>query len=232
MKNRFFLILLLGIGLLPASAQKIIEKTFTFSPSGLVHMNFQISDSIRIITWKKNEVYVKSSINVNDNENNDDYSMVFDETGGTVNIQGKLESEKMRRRRDSANKANNNKKNNNDCCCCCNYYSTIIHEVYLPENADFSVETINGNIVITGNTAEVKAKSISGYIDLAITPDRKAAVKMHTISGTMYSNLELQSSGRSLRHVGGGSLTADLNGGGKRIDLETISGNIFFRKEG
>jgi hypothetical protein len=231
MKN-YILIALFCVGLLPAQAQKIIEKHLNFPANGFVSMNFQISDSIRIITWQKSEVYVKSSINVNDNENNDDYNMVFDETGGTINIQGKLESEKMRHRRDSANKANKGNKNSNDCCCCCNYYSTIIHEVYLPENADFSVETINGNIVITGKTAEVKARSISGYIDLAITPDRKAEVKMHTISGTMYSNLELQSSGKSLRHVGGGSLSADLNGGGKRIDLQTISGNIFFRKEG
>src|SRR5258708_27236754 len=222
MKNNI-LIALFGIGLLPAQAQKIIEKHLNYAPNGFVSMNFQISDSIRIITWKKNEVYVKSSIDVNDNQNNDDYNMVFDETGGTINIQGKLETNKIRR----------NRKDSNNCCCCyCNYNSTIIHEVYIPENADFSVETINGNIVITGNTAEIRAHSISGYIDLAIAPDRKAEVKMHTITGTMFSNIELKSASRGVRHVGGGSVSADLNGGGKRIDLETISGNKFFRKEG
>ncbi|HXB06488.1 MAG TPA: hypothetical protein VNW04_05215, partial [Puia sp.] len=219
MKNNI-LIALFCIGLLPAQAQKIVEKHLNFAPNGFVSMNFQISDSIRIITWKKNEVYVKSSIDVNDNQNNDDYNMVFDETGGTINIQGKLETNKIRR----------NRKDSGNCCCCyCNYNSTIIHEVYIPENADFSVETINGNIIITGNTAEIRAHSISGYIDLAIAPDRKADIKMHTISGTMYSNIELKSASQSLRHVGGGSVTANLNGGGKRIDLETISGNIFFR---
>ena len=220
MKN-YILIALLAIALLPAKAQKIIEKHLNYTPNGFVSMNFQISDSIRIITWKKNEVYVKSSINVNDNENNDDYNMVFDETGGTINIQGKLETNKMRRRKDSSNK----------CCCCWNYDTRIFHEVYIPENADFSVETINGNIIITGNTAEVRAKTISGFIDLAIEPNRKAAVKMHTLSGTMYTNIDLKIASQSLRHVGG-SVSADLNGGGKRIDLETISGNIFFRKEG
>src|ERR1700755_1532339 len=99
MKNSI-IIALLCLGLLPATqAQKIIEKHLNSSSNGFVSMNFQISDSIRIITWNKNEVYVKSSINVNDNENNDDYNMVFDETGGTINIQGKLESERMRHRR-------------------------------------------------------------------------------------------------------------------------------------
>jgi DUF4097 and DUF4098 domain-containing protein YvlB len=104
--------------------------------------------------------------------------------------------------------------------------------VYIPENADFSVETINGNIIISGETAEIRARSISGYIDLAIPPQRKADLKMHTISGTMYTNIELPTS-RRIKQIGGGSVNAELNGeGGKSIDLETISGNIFFRKEG
>jgi DUF4097 and DUF4098 domain-containing protein YvlB len=221
MKNSI-IIALLCLGLLPATqAQKIIEKHLNYSSNGFVSMNFQISDSIRIITWNKNEVYVKSSIDVNDNQDNDDYKMVFDETGGTINIQGKLETNRARRNRKDSN-----------CCCCCNTYAKIYHDVYLPENADFSVETINGNIIITGRTAEVRAHTISGYIDLAIAPNRKAAIKMHTITGTMYSDLELNSESHGVRHVGGNSVTTDLNGGGKRIDLETISGNIFFRKEG
>ena len=228
MKNSI-LIALLCIGSLATRAQKIIEKHIPFSPKNFVSMNFQISDSIHIITWKKDEVYIRSSINVNDNQNNDDYKMVFDETGSTVNVSAKLETDNLRRsRRDSGDKRDEN------CCCCCNNYRTkIFHEVYVPENVDFSVETINGNIIIAGNTAEIRARSISGFIDLAIAPDRKAEVKMHTISGTMYSNIDLLPANRHIKQVGGGSISAQLNGGGsKSIDLQTISGNIFFRKEG
>jgi len=222
MKNSILMVLLC-IGLLPAGAQKIIEKHIEFAPNSYVRMNFQISDSIRIVTWKKNEVYVKSSINVNDNKNNDDYKMVFGESGSTINVSAKLELPKGACSGDS----------NNRCNCCCSCPSVIFHEVYVPENADFSVETINGNIIITGNTAEIRAKSISGFIDLAIAPQRKADVKMKTISGTMYSNIELNATSRRIKQVGGGSVSAQLNGGGgKEIDLETISGNIFFRKEG
>jgi DUF4097 and DUF4098 domain-containing protein YvlB len=221
MKNCLFLALLC-IGYMATNAQKIVEKHIAFSPKNFVSMNFQISDSIHIITWKKDEVYIKSSIDVNDNQNNDDYKMVFDETGNTINVSAKLETENIRRSgRDSGN-----------CCWCCNYRTKIFHEVYIPENADFSVETINGNIIIAGNTAEIRARSISGFIDLAIAGDRKADVKLHTISGTMYSNIDLPAS-RHIKQVGGGSVSAELNGGGgKSIDLETISGNIFFRKEG
>ena len=227
MKNSI-LIALLCIGSLASTAQKIIEKHIAFSPKNFVSMNFQISDSIHIVTWKKDEVYIRSSINVNDNQNNDDYKMVFDESGSTINVSAKLETDNIRR---SGKDSNNN--NNNCCCCCNNYHTKIFHEVFVPENVDFSVETINGNIIIAGNTAEIRARSISGFIDLAIAPDRKAEVKMHTITGTMYSNIDLLPANRHIKQVGGGSISAQLNGGGnKSIDLQTISGNIFFRKEG
>jgi DUF4097 and DUF4098 domain-containing protein YvlB len=230
MKNSI-LLALLCIGSLATRAQKIIEKHIPFSPKNFVSMNFQISDSIHIITWKKDEVYIRSSINVNDNQNNDDYKMVFDETGSTINVSAKLETETNNDVRHI--KLDSGKIHCDNCCCCCNYRTKIFHEVYVPENVDFSVETINGNIIIAGNTAEIRARSISGFIDLAIAPDRKADVKMHTITGTMYSNIDLLPATRHIKQVGGGSVSAELNGGGgKPIDLQTISGNIFFRKEG
>ena len=221
--KKYLFLALLCIGFSAIRAQKIIDKHIPFSPKDFVAMNFQISDSIRIMTWKKDEVYIHSSIDVNDNQDNDDYKMVFEESGQMVNVSAKLETDNIRRRRAA-------KDSGNDCCCCCNYRTHIIHVVYVPENVDFSVETINGNITIVGNTAEIRAKSISGYIDLAITTDRKADLKMHTISGTMYSNIELPAS-RRIKQVGGGSVSAELNSGGKPIVLETISGDIFFRKQ-
>src|ERR1700761_2788373 len=225
--KKYLFLALLCIGFSAIRAQKIIDKHIPFPTKVVGDMNFQISDSIRIMTWKKDEVYIHSSIDVNDNQDNDDYKMVFEESGQMVNVSAKLETDNIRRRRaakDSSGKGDNN------CCCCCNYKTHITHIVYVPENVDFSVETINGNITIVGNTAEIRAKSISGYIDLAIAPTRKADLKMHTISGTMYSNIELPAS-RRIKQVGGGSVSAELNSGGKPIVLETISGDIFFRKQ-
>jgi hypothetical protein len=171
---------------------------------------------------------VKSTIDVNDNKNNDDYKMTFNESGSTVNITARLET--SGRGCGGANDSSG-KTRGNYCCCCCT--SSIYHEIYIPENTNFSVETINGNIVISGKTAEIRARSISGFIDLAIEPGRAAELTMKTISGTMYSNIELTSTSRKIKQIGGGTVSAELNGGGgKAIDLQTISGNIFFRKEG
>ena len=93
------------------------------------------------------------------------------------------------------------------------------------------METINGNIIIAGNTAEIRAHTISGYIDLTMSPEKAVALRMRTITGTMYSNFDLGEIDRRGRRVGGGSVDAHLNGsGGKAIDLETI--NTSPRKSG
>ncbi|HTR27851.1 MAG TPA: hypothetical protein VMH27_01175 [Puia sp.] len=232
MKYSLFIVLWLAAAI-PVRAQKIIEKHFDLSADGFVSMNFQISDSIRIITWKKNEVYVKSTIDVNDNKDNDDYKETFSGSANTVDITGKLVSHcnNFHSRRKSADSSRRPAGDDSDCCCNCGCETYITHEIYIPENTDFSVETINGNIVIAGNTAEIRAHTISGYIDLTMAPEKAVALRMRTISGTMYSNFDLGGNDRGARRLGGGSVDAHLNGsGGKAIDLETISGDIFFRK--
>jgi hypothetical protein len=220
MKNILVLICLCAT-IQSLKAQKIIEKHFDFSQKNMLSMDIQIADSISIVTWNKNEVYIKTSINVNDNRNNDDYKVRFDESGNTISMKSKFEFPKGRNCcGDSSNRHYN-----------CNCDAEIICVVYIPENAAFSVETINGNISIAGKTAKIRAHTISGFINLLLAPDTKADLKMNTISGTMYTNFDLESD-KSMRHIGGNSIKTALNGGGeKSIDLETISGDIFFRKQ-
>jgi hypothetical protein len=206
---------------LSVNAQKIVEKNFSFSGKNMVLLNLEIADSIRIITWDKTEVYFKASVDINNNKNNDDYKINFDESGTDVRVRSNFDFKNGR----------NCCGDSDNCQCNCNCHSKIFFDLFLPKNADFSVETIDGNITISGVTAQVRAHSISGFIDFTATPDIQADLKMNTISGTMYSNFDF-SSEKNLRHIGGNSINTILNGGGERsIDLETISGDIFFRKK-
>ena len=209
--------LLLGRLFIPqAGAQKIIEKHIDFGQKDMVALNIQIADSIRILTWNKNEVYVKASVNINDNQDNDLYQTAFgDSNSNTVAVQAKvIDHEKT------------NRGWNEKCNCYC-MQSRIYWDVYIPENAAFSVETIDGNIIINGQTDEIKAHTISGFIDLVFASSRKADLKMSTISGTIYTNLAIS---KPKGHRGGNEISSEYNGGGKRVDLETISGDIFLRK--
>jgi hypothetical protein len=208
MKNRSWLVILCLCGS-AVKAQKIVEKHIPFTAGKSVVMDLQIADSIRVITWNKNEVYAKASINIDSNKYNEYYTTSFDETGSNINIKAKLDFPKTKRE------------------CNCNCETVIYWDVFIPENAGFSVESINGNITILGNPAEIRAHSISGFIDLTIPATRKADFKFSTITGTVYTNLAINTSkdGQSSN-----SFNDRYNGGGKKIDLETISGDIFLRK--
>jgi DUF4097 and DUF4098 domain-containing protein YvlB len=211
MKNITFILLLCLLSCF-AHAQKIVEKHMAFAPQQSIKLNIQIADSIRIVTWDKNEVYAKASVDINDNKNNDVYITEFNEKANTVEVNAKFEDRKKAGYNDSG---------------CCNYKSKIYWDVYIPEKSDFSVETIDGNIIIEGNTEAIKAHSISGYIDLSFASTRKADLKMSTISGTIYTDLAMNNASKA---NGGNSINTQYNGGGEDVELETISGDIFLRK--
>ena len=209
---------LMSLCLHQATAQKIVEKHLDFAQRDFLSLDLQIADSIRIRTWDKKEVYVKASIDVNDNKDNDDYNVNFDESASNVLVRSKFITEhtQVYKKNDSCN------------CWCGGYRSKIYFDVYLPEHIPFSVKTIDGNIIITGKTDEIEANSISGFIDLALAPEHKADIRMNTITGTIYSNLALN----GVEHKGSSSNILDeYNGGGKPINLKTISGDIYLRKE-
>lgn len=191
-------------------AQKTIEKHINFSGKEKLVLNIQIADSIKIHTWNKPEVYAKASVNVNDNEDNDEYVTDFDEAGKDVEIRAKIQEGYYKEKKH----------------CCTN--TEITWELFIPEKTVFSIETINGDIMIDGVTTEINAKTISGFIDLAMAGNRKADLEMKTISGTLYTDLDISTT--SAENSFPVVVKHKLNNGGDDVNLETISGDIFVRK--
>lgn len=209
MKNIFFIITL-GLMMSPVMAQKNFDKHIGFAGKESIIVNIQIADSIAVHTWNKQEVYVKASVNINDNKDNEAYLTSFDEEGQNINIRAFFEDGFFRNGKNSC------------------VETMILWELYIPENAAFAIETIDGNITIGGVTGEIKAKSISGFIDWKVLPNRNADLELKSISGTFYSDLDLDT------HPKGDSfpprINHKMNNGGDLVQLETISGDIFCRK--
>ncbi len=204
------LIICAGLCFCTLQAQQTIEKHISFSGKENIKMDIQIADSIILQTWNKDEVFVTASVNINDNKDNEAYQTSFDESGSSVGINAKF-SENYFRGKDN--------------CC---IESDIYWKIFIPENTKFSVETINANITVTGKTADMKIKSISGYIDLAVPEKKPADLEFSTISGTIYSNHDLTP---EKTHNGIPCVIKEkINAGGALIKLETISGDLFFRK--
>lgn len=209
MRSIILYIALWGI-ISPVTAQKVIDKYIDFKGKETLELDIQIADSISIHTWEKQEVYAKVSVEINDNKDNEAYLTTFDEQGDNIRIKAWIEEYYFKE-----------KKN-----CCCN--GMIVWEVYIPENTPFSIETINGNVTIDGVTRELKAKTISGFIDWTVKQGTNADLEMKTISGTFYSDLIIKNSMREDAFPP--VLIQKINEGGYPVKLETISGDIFCRK--
>lgn len=189
-------------------AQQHIEKHFDFNGKSNLNLNIRFADSIRIVTWDKPEVWVQVDIDINNNADNEAYMTEFEDAGNEVVM------------RSDFKKGYDGKKN------CCNE-TRIYWVLHIPANAPFKLETINGNVSVTGTPGKLSAKTISGFIDISIPRNQIAALEMKTISGRMYTDLNQD----NLSPESTLPLVVILKPGrtGIPVDLETISGDIFVR---
>jgi hypothetical protein len=76
--------------------------------------------------------------------------------------------------------------------------------------------------------------NISGVVDVTLPANTKANLKMKSITGEIYSDLDLsmgQGKGTMKRVGGGHTVEGSINGGGVEISLTTISSDIYVRKQ-
>lgn len=108
----------------------------------------------------------------------------------------------------------------------------------------FTINTISGDLEVSfdkiNQSEPTSLASVNGIIDVTIPGSDKANIEISTINGNVYNNLDLQSVAKekekdrhaygmdAIRMQGGNSYT--LNGGGQKVYLKSISGNIYLRK--
>jgi lia operon protein LiaG len=96
------------------------------------------------------------------------------------------------------------------------------------------LSTISGSVNVVfseiSKDKSISIASVSGEVDVTLPAKAGFNLEMGTISGNMYSDFDLQSSKDEMRRVGGGSIHAQVNGGGVDVKLHSISSNIYLRK--
>ncbi|MFA5329902.1 MAG: DUF4097 family beta strand repeat-containing protein [Prolixibacteraceae bacterium] len=108
----------------------------------------------------------------------------------------------------------------------------------------FTVNSISGNVEVVfdkiNQSEPTSLASVSGFIDVTVPGTEKASFEINNITGNVYNNLELKSASPAktkdqrsygmdvVKQHGGNSFT--LNGGGQKVYLKGISGNIYLRK--
>ena len=229
MKTLVFALLLLAAG--PIFGQKIIQKTLPCSPGQLVNLNLRFGDSIQVRYWDKPDVSVRISVTINGGKLNDALLVETSTSGEEVKVSTDFDQKMLRegKAEDCPDKPgySRNMYNGDHYSVC----SDIDYQVFLPRSARLKVETINGNIDIKGASEAVSAKTISGYVDMSWPTAKGVNLAMKTITGEVYSDLDIDFKGKKQQHpIVGYLLEGAANGGGPVVRLESISNNIYLRK--
>ena len=110
--------------------------------------------------------------------------------------------------------------------------SNIRYELKVPRNINLDVESISGNIELVGLTGPVRAKTISGYVDLSWPAGNSADINIKTISGEAFTNLDNLKFRNKKPNIPivGYKLRGSIGTGGPEVSLESVSGNVYLRE--
>ena len=228
----WLVVLLLGSLSNSALAQKIIENVLPCSPGQRVTLQLKFADSIQVRYWDKPAVSVRIAVSINNGRLNDALRVDTVSTEEEVRVETDFDQERIRQGKaeDCAGQSSgwNTDLNGTRYSVC----SEINYRVYLPRKARLRVETISGNIFIEGASDAVTAKTISGYVDMNWPGGKGATLALKTITGEVYSDLDIAFMGKREKHpLVGYLLEGTLRGGGPTVRLESISNNIYLRQQ-
>ncbi|WP_210489662.1 hypothetical protein [Rufibacter aurantiacus] len=235
MKNLLLVALLLwGIGNLHAQ-KKTVEKTMAMPASNKVHLNLKFGDEVKVTAWDKKEAYVKVTYEINGGQLNQAMLLTFTPGKDQLNVTADLDEKLMENSTfagdcpegSSATFGNYSKGVLKNKAC-----TRIDYEIFLPRDANLTLETINGDLELRGLRGTVNAKSISGFVDMDWPTQQGAAVSLKTITGEVYSDLDIALANKKQEApIVGYQLQGKVKDGGANIKLESISNNVYFRRK-
>lgn len=212
-------------------AQEVVEKNIPLNANQKVTLNLKFAEEIKVENWDKDELLIKAEVDINDNTLNDAHTIDISNKGNTIHVETGFDKDKLKTSKmtdcdgESRHQNNFNGKNGYSVC------SKINYTIYLPSTTNLKVESVSGNILMTNRQGPVEAKSISGFVDLTTNSTQKADFYLKSISGEVYSDLDIKIMNRKENPVVGYELKGKLNGGGEVVRLESISGDVYLRKQ-
>lgn len=212
---------------LPAQP-KIVEKTMSVPADKKVDLNFPFGNNIKITAWDRKDASVKMTYTINGGRLNEALQPTFTAANGVARIDVKFDRELMKTGRaedcpDNQQRMNHYYQDGVEIYTC----QEIEYEVFVPRDADVTVESIHCNMELRGLTGPVRAKSIHGFVDMSWPQKKGAEVTLKTVHGDVFSDLAIKFAGKKDQN----RLTGSVNGGGTGINLETIHNNVYLRQQ-
>ena len=228
------LFLALSLMVFTTKGQKIIEKNINYSGQ-TISMEVKFASQIEVKTWDKSTIYFKADIQTDEGKFIDLYSLDVEETSGYISIvsNAKPVFKAFHKERERSGKKRY-------------YYTDDMYEfnyvLYVPKNAtfmvnsingslkadiiegDFTADLINGDIEIKKYKGDLDLKTINGEIDLSVG---KSNLMAETIHGEIYADAKMDLEVKD-RHVGQKVMASPANAS-NTLRLNTINGNMYLR---
>ncbi|PHN06620.1 DUF4097 family beta strand repeat-containing protein [Flavilitoribacter nigricans] len=226
-----------------AQMTKQEEATFPVPSGKKIEANLKFAKKIDIKSWNRQEIGLKKTITYSKEELLSIDQQSAKEQDGVLVIETDYDMKKDGERKYQCWSCDNENWNGNECVC-----FQISYELMLPAGMSLELETISGDINLLGSynggelnletisggieiknyKGQIRAKSISGFVDFTSPGNQGFDAAFKSVTGEIYTDFDLKldegSTAWSKR------LNRSLNGGGKKVALETVSGDIFLRK--
>lgn len=224
MKSVFYVFFSLFFSyVLMAQETQVIEKDFALPTGKRLDLDLKFGSDISVTTWNKKEVSFRAIISFHEPGIEKVHMIDIDEDANSLSIETDYDFDSHTPSDWDCNGFSKNYHNNRMYCL------KVRYELILPKDAKVDLETISGNIEIKGFQGEMRAKSISGYVDFSLAAAHPTRLKFRSVTGEIYTDFDLELDRNSSAYAK--KLTSDLNGGSEQLlSLETVSGDIFFRK--
>lgn len=233
-KLTLLFVFLMGAFLQTSAQNRIVERSFAIEKDDQVRLDLQFGELISVKSWDKDEVAFKAVIEINGGKLNDALVLDFDQKNSGLEISTDYYNEKLKGgRSEDCPKSNYSRYSwNNDDDGSYVVCSQIRYEVFVPRNADLDIESISGDIELAGLNGSIRAKSISGFVDLSWSEGNPADIDIKTVSGEAYTNLDNLQLNNKKDHMPlvGYELRGRIGQNGPRVSLESVSGDIYLRK--
>lgn len=226
-----------GLATLSLSAQKVIEKNFSYSGQS-IDLEVKFASHIEVKTWDKSTVYFKADITTKDGKFLDLYKLDIDENKSSIDIA----SDAIPLFKAFQDEWDRNHPNSEHRGYMEDDTYGFNYVLYVPKGATFKVSSINGDLeseIIEGDftadlingdinikkyNGDMDLRTINGEIDLVMKNSRLIA---ETIHGQIYADekLELTVTDRFV----GQKVEGQFDSATHRLNLNTINGNMYLR---
>lgn len=224
MKIKITLLFLFLSAVLTAQiTERAIDNTYDLTANKKVILDFKFAKMVTVNSWDRNALGLKTILRRSDESMDEIHQMTVRESDNSLRIKTTYDVEEDRW---GEYRCWDCDEGRSEACMC----FSVRYEVLLPADAALELETISGDLEIRGLTGPVRAKSISGFVDFGLRPDADADLRFRSVTGEIYTDFDLLSLDDSSTPYSK-RLNSSLNGGGPLISLETVSGDVFFRKE-